>query len=192
MDTSEDAASAAATATHMWVLPRDTVGKGTMWVVLKENAFFELLQSKAETSYFWSAVSNVAKMVRLPGACKAVGFCVGCYMCVFVPNKTAGPSRREQALHAKSSYQPSKYRIVIKNDSFHAIAVADERADIEGYWDWIDAKILPTLSKEDADRTQMLIYLRDKFTAKAQDVDQMERIDNAYFHSTFDLPEETL
>lgn len=94
------------TVAPQWVLPRDTVGKSTMWTVLKENAFFELLESKATSSYFWSGLLNVAKMT----------------------------------LHSKSSYQPSKYRIVIKNDVFHAIAVADERADIDGYWEWIEGE----------------------------------------------------
>lgn len=52
--------------------------------------------------------------------------------------------------------------------------------------------MLPNLSKEENERSQMMAYIRDKFTAKAQDVDQMERVDDAYFHTLFDLPEETL
>ncbi len=39
-----DGASSSTSA--MWVLPRDTVGKATLWNVLKENAFFELLEHR--------------------------------------------------------------------------------------------------------------------------------------------------
>ena len=93
---------------------------------------------------------------------------------------------------SKGAVQPSKYRIVVKNDSHSAVAVAEKREDIEKYWDWIEKKMLPNLSKEPTERMQMLNYIQDKFTAKAQDVDQMERIDNLSFHKVFDLPEETL
>jgi hypothetical protein len=92
----------------------------------------------------------------------------------------------------KSAVQPSKYRIVIKNETSQAIAVAEEREEIEKYWDWIEKKMLPNLSKDPGERMQMISYIRDKFTAQAQDVDQMAEIDNDHFHTLFDLPEESL
>ena len=144
--------------THLRRFFSDTVGKGTMWTVLKENLFFELLEHKAQSSYFWSGVMGVVKM----------------------------------ASSSKGAVQPSKYRVVVKNDSSQAVAVAERREDIEQYWEWIEKKMLPNLSKEPTERMQMLNYIQDKFTAKAQDVDQMERIDNESFHALFDLPEETL
>ncbi len=70
--------------------------------------------------------------------------------------------------------------------------MAEEKEDIEELWDWIEKKMLPHLSKDPGERMQMLSYIRDKFTAKAQDVDQMSQIDNDYFHSLFELPEELL
>lgn len=93
---------------------------------------------------------------------------------------------------SKGVVQPSKYRIVIKNETSQAVAVAEERHEIDSYWEWIEKKMLPNLSKDDSERPQMLSYIRDKFTAKAQDVDHTDRLDNEHFHALFDLPEETL
>lgn len=129
-----------------------------MWVVLKENQFFELLEHKAQSSYFWSGVMGVVKMTS----------------------------------SSKGAVQPSKYRICVKNDGSSAVAVAETRQDIETYWEWIEKKMLPNLSKDPGERMSMLSFIRDKFVAMAEDVDQMERIDNETFHSVFDLPEETL
>jgi hypothetical protein len=39
--------------TAMWILPRDTVGKGTLWITLKENLFFELLEHKVVAAFVW-------------------------------------------------------------------------------------------------------------------------------------------
>jgi hypothetical protein len=170
--------ASSSTTSAMWVLPRDTVGKATLWNVLKENAFFELLEhrvrrrrvaavelssnvpffSKSQTSYLWSAVLSVVKTVST----------------------------------TKGAIQPSQFRIVIRNDTSQAIAVAESRQDIDEMWDWIEKKMLPHLSKDPGERMQMLSYIRDKFTAKAQDVDQMAQIDNDHFHSLFELPEESL
>lgn len=52
-DMAEDGAATSA----MWVLPRDTVGKGTLWTVLKENAFFELLQHRVSAAFVFQALS---------------------------------------------------------------------------------------------------------------------------------------
>ena len=76
---------------HMWVQPRPTVAKETLYKVLEKNEFFEMLQHISTTNNIVSFLTSAIKKVSI----------------------------------AKSAQQPHSYRIVLTDNNFHAVAVAE-------------------------------------------------------------------
>ncbi|KAL6076934.1 GTPase activating protein (GAP) [Balamuthia mandrillaris] len=77
-------------------------------------------------------------------------------------------------LSAALSTQPLRFRIVLKTEQSHAVAVSEDADEIEGHWNWIMKHLMPKLSMDKADRDDMFKYLLDKLKSRCKELGQEE------------------
>lgn len=153
----------------MWILPRPTsVAFSALWVVVEENEYFSLLENKTSSK---AIIGTVASLFRRVG------------------------NAARDGLAGAAVSEPLRYRIVLRDDEHHALALADEWDEIERDWEWIKVMLLPRLVGLEMGHADKLRYILDKFTARCNEVGEEElkrQSDSRHYQKKFGLAQEEL
>jgi len=157
----------------MWILPRPTTAYSTLWAVVEQNEYFSLVENignsgKTTGKAFLGSVANLLRRVE---------------------NAT------REGLVGAAAPEPMRYRIVLRDESHHALALADEWEEIERDWEWIRITLMPRLAELSLGRGDVLHYVLDKFTTRCREIGEEElkrQSDSRHYQRKFGLTQEEL
>jgi hypothetical protein len=102
----------------MWILPRATVAFSALWVVVEENEYFSLVENKTSGK---AIIGTMASLFRRFPPCSR--YIIPLMRSCNIGGSRVGTAARE-GLAGATVPEPMRYRIVLRDDAHHALALA--------------------------------------------------------------------